>query len=389
MFCEHCGKPVAPADRYCAACLTPRTPTPPLPTSLAPPPFQQAGPAPGWGAPASPPPSGPAGFWLRLAAMFIDSAVLGVVMGALVLGLAVVLGFAGATKGEAVQPLMVLAIAFGWVLVMAGQWAYFAFMECSASQATLGKMALGLVVTDLEGRRLGLGRASGRYFAKILSGIPLNLGYLLAAFTRRKQALHDFVAGTVVERRSEPRLPVLVIAVAAGAMPVVAIIGILAAIAIPNFMRYQLRSKASEAPVMLRALHAAELAHHVDHGQFMELEVPGGAPGPTRQDWTAEGRSAARELGWSAAGPTYFTYRVAVGQAEDGTQAFSTCAEADLDGDGVVAAWVTWQPVELPSGELVAPVPPCAHAPSLERPLELQGGDPIGQPVRVSPANVF
>ena len=399
MLCEHCGKPVAPADRFCAACLTPRTPTvrlTPSPGAPAaglptqPPPLATTpvGPPPGWGAPP-PTPSGPAGFWLRLLAMLIDGLVIGFAQGALVLGLAIVGGIAGVTGADADQPPMAGLVTLTWVLALAGQWAYSAFMESSARQATLGKMALGLVVTDLAGRRIGLGRATGRTFAKLLSSIPLNLGYLMAAFTERKQALHDLVAGTLVARRGQPRLPVVVIAVVAGILPLVAIIGILAAIAIPNFVRYQLRSKDAEAPAMLRALHAAELEHHQRGGRFLELEAPAGTPGPTRRPWSAEDRAAAEAVGWAVSGPSYFTYRVAVGETEDGAQAFSTCAEADIDGDGAVAAWVTWQPVELPGGQRVAPLPPCAHDPSLERSLELQEGDPAGTPVRVSPASVF
>lgn len=400
MVCEHCGKPVAPADRYCAVCLTPRTPSPspppphPAPAEAsfaqpAPLPTTWVVPPPAWGAPPSPPATAPAGFWLRVAAMLIDGVILGFAMGALVLGLAVVGGFAAASMSDAASPLLGAVVMVAWVTAMAGQWAYFAFMESSSRQATLGKMALGLTVTDLGGRRLGLGRATGRYFAKILSTLPLHLGYLLAAFTERKQALHDLVAGTLVVRRGQPRVPVLVIALLAGILPMIAIVGILAAIAIPNFLRYQLRAKDAEAPAMLRSLHAAELAHHAVQGRYMEVTVPDGAPGQAKLAWSAENRAAARSIGWAARGPSYFTYRVAVKQTEDGAQAFATCAEADLDGDGVVAAWVTWQPVTLPGGERVAPEPPCAHAPMLDRTLGMREGDPAGKPVRVSPADVF
>jgi uncharacterized RDD family membrane protein YckC len=56
-------------------------------------------------------------------------------------------------------------------------------------------------VTDLEGRRIGFGRATGRYFAKILSSLTLFIGYLMAGFTEKKQALHDMIAGTLVLRK--------------------------------------------------------------------------------------------------------------------------------------------------------------------------------------------
>ncbi len=80
-------------------------------------------------------------------------------------------------------------------------WLYFTLSESSASQATLGKKALGLVVTDEAGQRISFGRANGRYFGKIISGLLLCIGYLMAAFTDRKQALHDIMAGTLVLKK--------------------------------------------------------------------------------------------------------------------------------------------------------------------------------------------
>jgi uncharacterized RDD family membrane protein YckC len=85
-----------------------------------------------------------------------------------------------------------------WMIYFVVAWLYHAFMESSKQQGTLGKMALGLRVTDLDGRRINFGRATGRYFAKILSTLIFMIGYLMAAFTSKKQALHDFVAGTLV-----------------------------------------------------------------------------------------------------------------------------------------------------------------------------------------------
>jgi uncharacterized RDD family membrane protein YckC len=78
---------------------------------------------------------------------------------------------------------------------------YYSLMESSPWQATLGKRALGLQVTDLHGNRISFGRATGRYFAKIVSGLTLSIGYLMAGFTRRKQALHDIISECLVIRR--------------------------------------------------------------------------------------------------------------------------------------------------------------------------------------------
>jgi len=86
--------------------------------------------------------------------------------------------------------------------IIVGTWLYFAVMESSPWQATLGEKLLGLYVTDLHGQRLTLSRATGRTVAKYLSSITMGVGYLLCGFTERKQALHDVVAKCLVLRRS-------------------------------------------------------------------------------------------------------------------------------------------------------------------------------------------
>jgi len=92
------------------------------------------------------------------------------------------------------------AVAFN-ILMFGAVWLYFALMESSSKQATLGKMMIGVIVTDTDGNRISFGRASGRYFAKIPSAIILMIGYIMAAFTKRKQALHDMMAGCLVIRK--------------------------------------------------------------------------------------------------------------------------------------------------------------------------------------------
>ena len=90
------------------------------------------------------------------------------------------------------------SLALLQLIATAGGFLYFALMESSTNQATVGKMALGIKVTDLEGNRISFGRALGRTFAKILSGLIIFIGYIIAAFTEKKQALHDMIAGTLV-----------------------------------------------------------------------------------------------------------------------------------------------------------------------------------------------
>jgi uncharacterized RDD family membrane protein YckC len=80
-------------------------------------------------------------------------------------------------------------------------WIYYAALESSSWQATLGKKILGLRVTDLAGNRISFARASGRFFGMILSSMILGIGFLMAGFTARKQALHDILAGCLVLRQ--------------------------------------------------------------------------------------------------------------------------------------------------------------------------------------------
>ena len=77
-------------------------------------------------------------------------------------------------------------------------WLYFALQESSARRATFSKRALGIVVTDLDGKKIDFGRATVRHFSKIISGVILGIGYIMASFTQKKQGLHDMIAGTLV-----------------------------------------------------------------------------------------------------------------------------------------------------------------------------------------------
>lgn len=94
--------------------------------------------------------------------------------------------------------LFAIGILAGLVVYLAGNWMYHTMMESSRHQATLGKMALGIKVTDLNGNRISFSRANGRFFGKWLSSAIMNIGYLMAAFTEKKQALHDILASCLV-----------------------------------------------------------------------------------------------------------------------------------------------------------------------------------------------
>ncbi|TWU09344.1 RDD family protein [Symmachiella macrocystis] len=136
-----------------------------------------------------------AGFGVRFLAFLIDYVIAGLIPGIAIGALLEVGDFAGDFDDPADETWFISMI-LGFVV----DWLYHAVMESSSLQATLGKMAMRLIVTDTEGRRITFWRATGRAFAKILSGMMCSLGYILAAFTERHQALHDMICGTLVVR---------------------------------------------------------------------------------------------------------------------------------------------------------------------------------------------
>jgi uncharacterized RDD family membrane protein YckC len=146
-----------------------------------------------------------AGFWKRFLAHLIDGILLGVASLVVLIPAIGLMGLSGAMNTDEMEgsspALGIVAagtITLSVLVITIGVWLYYALMESSKRGATLGKMALGLKVTDLAGNRISFGRATGRYFAKIISGAILGLGYVMAGFTQQKQALHDIIAGCLV-----------------------------------------------------------------------------------------------------------------------------------------------------------------------------------------------
>jgi len=130
------------------------------------------------------------GFWRRAAASLIDAA--------LFIPVNLVLYVVAESEGGAEVVGLILALI------------YEAGMTASRTQATLGKMALGLKVVDENGGRLTFGRSLARFLAKILSALLLLIGFIMIAFTERKRGLHDMICATLVlrvDRRPQGALP--------------------------------------------------------------------------------------------------------------------------------------------------------------------------------------
>lgn len=142
-----------------------------------------------------------AGFWLRVVAALIDDFI--VILPTLAMSFLTDLIAAVIVQNGAPWLRSLISMSLYFPLYYSFMIPYYAFFEASTLQGTPGKLALGLVVTDLEGNRLSLWRAIARNSCKILSDLTfftLWIGYLLAGFTERKQALHDLMSGTLVIR---------------------------------------------------------------------------------------------------------------------------------------------------------------------------------------------
>ena len=141
-----------------------------------------------------------AGFWNRVLAVIIDGLILGVVQSILIRPIVGVpmLSFSDYEENGVVFTMWSGPLLAVQVISMIIGWLYFALMESSRRQATVGKIALNIRVTDLNGNRVSFAKATGRYFGKYLSAMILLIGFLMAAFTKKKQALHDVLAETLV-----------------------------------------------------------------------------------------------------------------------------------------------------------------------------------------------
>jgi uncharacterized RDD family membrane protein YckC len=197
MFCQSCGANVADGTAFCPSCRRPITGY-----SVG----QASGPATGGVASEN-----YAGFWLRFVAAFIDGLVLIIPTGAIgFLVFASMIPVIVRNQGNrALLMATILPHVFLFlVLLTAISWLYWGLMESSSGQATLGKKAMGLYVTDLSGEPVSFGRASGRFFAgrgvgsiPSIGGLYFLVDCICAGITEKKQAVHDMITGCLVLRR--------------------------------------------------------------------------------------------------------------------------------------------------------------------------------------------
>ena len=133
-----------------------------------------------------------AGFWKRFAAYLIDFIIFSI--------LAFVVGFVIGIILYSNDPYVDDAVVemFGGIFGILSTWVFYAAFEASLKQATPGKMALGIIVTDLEGNRITFGKASARFFSKLISSLLIGVGFLMVAFTQKKQGLHDKISNCLV-----------------------------------------------------------------------------------------------------------------------------------------------------------------------------------------------
>lgn len=203
------------------------------------------------------------GFWIGLGAHFVDGVILWILSMVLVAVLMVVVGVSGANSSAADT---VSGIA-GLGILVVGQ-LYHAYFVSSAKMATPGKRLCGLYVTDVEGHRLGFGHALGRNLLALFSYITLYIGFIMIAFSERKQALHDKMAGTLVHRQPGGSGGAVVAVIIVVVVGLVGVIGILAAIAIPAYQDYTVRARVSGIYQPLVASRNAITEYALDKGSW-------------------------------------------------------------------------------------------------------------------------
>jgi uncharacterized RDD family membrane protein YckC len=218
------------------------------------------------------------GFWIRLLALLADSAIVFVFSALLIASGATLLG-------PELLPVVILVVTVLGLL-------YWPLMQASGRQATLGKAILGLKVARLHGGRISLLRSLGRELSKILSSMVFMLGYIIAAVTPRKQALHDLVSSTYVVREGVSRVvPAFAIVLAGFALPYV-VVPMIAGAAVMSTMLAMAQGMAA-APDPMKALPKSPVAPKAPVLKAAPKPQP---PAPVQTATVPETKPAAAEV---------------------------------------------------------------------------------------------
>jgi uncharacterized RDD family membrane protein YckC len=194
VFCSQCGAQNLPGGTFCQKCGA----------GLA---SIVSAAAPGTVVTMAHTPAAPAdwsaygGFWIRVAAQLLDGLILGAIFTPIFLLfiLPVLLRIIKEANSGHEPPVELFGVIFLLVpITWIGRWLYDALLTSSTWQGTVGKRVLHLKVTDEAGNKISFGRATGRFFGKLVSGMAMDIGFIMVAFTDRKRGLHDMIAGTVV-----------------------------------------------------------------------------------------------------------------------------------------------------------------------------------------------
>jgi uncharacterized RDD family membrane protein YckC len=191
-FCQKCGSAMAPAS---TPALVPAAPLAPVAVGAAPVVAYAPPVAPAVGA-------NYAGFWIRVAAYLLDAVIMNILFVPIFIIFLLPSFIKAINQINAEEPpvelftTLFLMIPVIWIV----QWLYDALTTCSPWQGTVGKKVLRLKVTDEAGNRISFARATGRFFGKLLSHMIMDIGFIMVAFTDRKQGLHDMIASTLVTR---------------------------------------------------------------------------------------------------------------------------------------------------------------------------------------------
>lgn len=213
-----------------------------------------------------------AGFWKRFFAYIID-AIIYTILFFIVVWFSFGIEQINSDKLEDIG-LVYLLFYFGW-------WLYFTLLEGSSWQATIGKKVLGIIVSDSNGQPLSLFHAGGRQLAGVISSFTFSIGYLIAAFSARKQALHDMIARTVVTNNhfspnqiqqvnQNPPPGMSAGAIIGVIMLVLALpaAGIIAAVAIPAYSQYTNRAQVFKAYQQANTVKQSLVSHAVETGYW-------------------------------------------------------------------------------------------------------------------------